>query len=79
MKRLVPIIILLLSSAVLAQVNELDSYNESPSRLRGAIEKFREDSDLLDRFYTAETSPNREARYRKLYDEWLAMLASQNF
>lgn len=79
MKRLVPIIILLLSSAVLAQVNELDSYNESPSRLRGAIEKFREDSDLLDRFYTAETSPNREARYRKLYDEWLAMLARQNF
>lgn len=78
MKRLL-ILFLLLSSVVFAQNSELDSYNESPSRFRGVIEKFNEDRAILDRFYTAETSPNREARFRKLYDDWLALLGRQDF
>ena len=78
MKRLL-ILFLLLSSVVFAQNSELDSYNESPSRFRGVIEKFNEDRAILDRFYTAENSPNREARFRKLYDDWLALLGRQDF
>ncbi len=34
--------------------DELNNYNESPSRLRGVIEKFSEDYGSLNRFYTAQ-------------------------
>jgi uncharacterized protein (DUF885 family) len=57
----------------------LSGYNESPSRLRGAIEKFQADFGSLNRFYTAPTSPNRAARLRQFYAEWLAVLNAQNF
>ncbi|MBK8813493.1 MAG: DUF885 family protein [Acidobacteria bacterium] len=79
MKRLILIILFALSSAVLAQTTELDSFNDSPSRVRGVIEKFQEDRGILDRFYTAETSENRANRFRKLYDDGLALLARQDF
>jgi Uncharacterized protein conserved in bacteria len=58
---------------------DLNSYNEPVSRLRGAIEKFREDYGSLNRFYTAQTSPNRAARLRQFYADWLAFLNRQNF
>lgn len=59
--------------------NELDNYNESPSRLRGAIEKFSEDYEILNRFYSAPTSTNRSARLKQLNVDWLTMLDRQNF
>lgn len=59
--------------------DELAAYNEPPSRLRGVIEKFDEDAGILNRFYTALTSPNRSARFRQLYADQLAMLARLNF
>jgi uncharacterized protein (DUF885 family) len=63
-----------------AQATEdLNAYNEPPSRLRGVIEKFREDYGSLNRFYTAQTSPNRAARLRELYTDRLAFLTKQNF
>lgn len=59
--------------------DDLNSYNEPASRLRGVIEKFREDYGSLNRFYTAQTSPNRAARFRRFYTDWLALLDKQNF
>lgn len=59
--------------------DDLNAYNEPPSRLRGVIEKFREDYGSLNRFYTAQTSPNRVARLQELYTERLAFLNKQNF
>lgn len=60
-------------------INDLNDYNEPPSRLRGVIEKFAEDSGSLNRFYTAPTSANRRARFGELYNERLAFLNKQNF
>ncbi|HXH69273.1 MAG TPA: DUF885 family protein [Pyrinomonadaceae bacterium] len=67
-------------SSVTAQtIAELDNYNESPSRFRGAIEKYSEDYGILNRFYSAQTSPNRGARLKQLNADWLAMLNRQKF
>jgi hypothetical protein len=60
-------------------VSELNNYNDRPSRWRGVIEKFREDYGSLNRFYTAQTSPNRTVRFKQLYSEWLVFLNKQNF
>ena len=69
-----------LAAAVYAQtVDDLNVYNEPPSRLRGVIEKFSEDYGSLNRFYTAPTSANRRARLIELYKERLAFLDQQNF
>ncbi len=57
---------------------DLGVYNEPPSRLRGAIEKFSEDYGILNRFYSAQTSPNRSARFKQLNADWLTMLEKQN-
>lgn len=66
--------------AAKAQIaDDLTNYNEPPSRLRGVIEKFSEDYGSLNRFYTAQTSPNRAARFRQFYADWLAVLNKQNF
>ena len=61
MKRLIPIILsILFATNIFAQtVDDLSDYNEPPSRFRGVIEKFSEDYGSLNRFYTAQTSPNR--------------------
>lgn len=59
--------------------NELDNYNDSPSRLRGAIEKYAEDLGSISRFYTAFTSVNRRNRLNQFYSDWLAFLNRQNF
>ncbi|MGI8883991.1 MAG: hypothetical protein ACR2IA_07090, partial [Pyrinomonadaceae bacterium] len=60
-------------------IEDLNDYNEPPSRLRGVIEKFSEDYGSLNRFYTAPTSPNRAARFREFYSDQLAFLIKQNF
>jgi uncharacterized protein (DUF885 family) len=54
-------------------------YDESPSRLRGVIEKYNQDYGSLNRFYTAETSANRASRLRQLYSEHLLLLDRLNF
>ena len=81
MKRLIPIILsLLFATNLFAQSpDELANYNESPSRLRGVIEKYGEDYGILNRFYSANTSPNRQARFKQLNADWLALLDKQNF
>ena len=81
MKRLILIVFsLLLTTNVFNQtIDDLNNYNEPPSRLRGVIEKFAEDAGSLDRFYTARESQNRAARFRTLYADWLAFLSRQNF
>lgn len=67
-------------SGLQAQISGISSdYSESPSRLRGAIEKFREDFGSLNRFYTAPTSEKRRARLGQFYSEWLAFLKQQNY
>lgn len=74
------VVVLYNASLLIAQrSDELSAYNESPSQLRGVIEKFNEDYGILDRFYSAQTSPNRTSRFGQLYDDELAMLAKQNF
>ena len=81
MKRLTLIILtLIFIFPTFAQTtDDLNNYNESPSRLRGVIEKFSEDYGSLDRFYTARTSPNRAERFRQLFVGWQSFLNKQNF
>jgi len=52
---------------------------EKPSRLRSMIESFGEDRGFLTRFYTAQTSPNRAARFRELYSNELKTLDALGF
>lgn len=81
MKRLTLILLtLIFVCPTFAQtVDELANYNEPPSRLRGVIEKYGADVGILNRFYSAETSPNRAARFKQLYADWLALLERQDF
>jgi uncharacterized protein (DUF885 family) len=62
-----------------AQPDLLSAYNEPPSRMRGMIEKLEADIGILNRFYTAQTSPNRTARFRQLYREHQEVLAKLSF
>ena len=71
----------LFSQLVLTQTvkDDLGAYNEPPSRLRGVIEKYDEDVGILNRFYSAATSPNRAARFKQLYTDELVILNNLNF
>lgn len=68
-----------LAAAKAQNVGDLNSYNDSPSRLRGVIEKYQEDYGILNRFYSAQTSANRAVRMKQFYAEWIAVLDKQNF
>lgn len=74
-------VVLLVSQSVFSQASAdvLSAFNEPPSRLRGVIEKLDEDIGILNRFYSAQTSPNRLARFRELYGEKLQLISSLNF
>lgn len=72
-------LIFLVSGGVAQTIDDLNSYNEPPSRFRGVIEKFSEDYGILNRFYSAQTSPNRAERFRQFFSDWLAFLNRQNF
>jgi len=68
------------ATAIAAQrADELSSYNEPPSRLRGVIEKYDEDQGSINRFHTAQMSANRVARFRQLYGDYLGVLGRINF
>lgn len=63
-----------------SKVNTLmDEPSEMPSRLRGVIEKFGQDEGLLSRYYTAQTSQNRFARFRALIQATIRSLEQLNF
>lgn len=81
MKRLASILFLfiLLTNTFAQTADELANFNEPPSRLRGVIEKYRDDFGVLNRFYSARESSNRSARMKALNSEWLALLSRQNF
>ena len=66
-------------SPIMAQTDDLNSYNDPPSRLRGVIEKYSEDYGIISRFYSAQTSPNRAARLKQFYTDWQGLLTRQNF
>src|SRR5687768_2652346 len=68
-----------LTQATPQRPDELSAYNEPPSRLRGVIEKYREDYGSINRFYTAQMSANRFARIRQLYSEHQRLLDRLNF
>ncbi|MEQ1606512.1 MAG: DUF885 family protein [Pyrinomonadaceae bacterium] len=57
----------------------LDAYSDPPSRFQGVIEKFTEDVGVLNRFYSAQTSSNRSARFRSLYNEELQLINNFNY
>lgn len=59
--------------------DSLAAFNDSQSRLRGVIEKLDEDIGILNRFYTAQTSPNRIARFKALYEEKIQLINNLNF
>ena len=59
--------------------DRLSLYNEPPSRLRGMIEKFGQDQGILSRYFTAQSSPNRAARFRQLYRDYLDSLDRIDF
>ncbi|HEV2836582.1 MAG TPA: DUF885 family protein, partial [Pyrinomonadaceae bacterium] len=47
--------------------------------MRAAIERYTVDRGSLTRSYPVVISPARRARFKKLYEEWLATLKSQDF
>lgn len=53
--------------------------SEAPSRLRQAIENYEQDRGAYARWYSAETSPARRERFRKLYSDRLAELGRIDF
>lgn len=53
--------------------------SEAPSRLRQVIEKYDQDRGAYGRWYSAETSPARRERFRKLYQDRLAELKRLDF
>jgi len=61
------------------RTDDLAAFNERPSRLRGVIEKYGEDFGSINRFYTAQTSANRSARIRQLYNDYRTVLDNLNF
>ncbi|MBK7934878.1 MAG: DUF885 family protein [Acidobacteria bacterium] len=71
--------ILLQSVAAQATNDTLSAYNDSPSQLRGVIEKFDEDRGILNRYYSAPTSSNRSTRFKQLYDDQFQLLNGLSF
>lgn len=53
--------------------------DETPSRIRGMIERFGADVGAFNRLYSAQTSQNRADRFRQLYAEYMAGLEKLNF
>ena len=62
-----------------AQVADLNDLSIPQSELRGMIDRYTVDRGTLNRSYSTEMSPTREARLKQLYNEWLAALERQNF
>ncbi len=71
--------IILQSVFAQAVKDELAGYNDPPSRLRGVIDKYDDDVSFLNRFYSAQTSAKRAARFKQIYSDELALLAGLNF
>ncbi len=70
----------LLATTVTAQRSDtLAPYNEPPSRLRGLIEKYGNDYGIINRFHSAQMSPTRVARIRRLYTDHASLLAKLDF
>src|SRR5690242_11017470 len=67
------------SQFVVGQSKDLAGYNDPPSRISGVIENYEQDDTLLDRFYSAPTSPNRSVRMKQLYSDYQKVLASTDF
>jgi len=77
---LLMLVLLTCQTSVVGQKSDsLAAYNEPPSRLRGLIEKYREDYGSVNRFYTAHTSATRIERIRRLYDDYLSILEGLNY
>lgn len=60
-------------------VGAFGQVSEAPSRLRQAIENYEQDRGAYARWYSAETSPARRERFRKLYSDRLAELGRIDF
>lgn len=81
MKRLVwsAAVLALALHSVAAQSDGLAVHDETPSRLRGVIERFNADHGILNRFNSALTSPVRSERLRKLYGDNRSALIALDF
>src|SRR5260370_15637887 len=66
----------LVRAAPPAEKSDLDP---SRSELRAAIERYSADRGNLARAYPIEGSPNRQARMKQFYAEWLERLEEMNF
>ncbi|MDI1242914.1 MAG: DUF885 family protein [bacterium] len=72
-------LLLVVLCASIAAWGQTVEQTETPSRLRGTIERFEQDSGALNRFYSAQTSANRSARMKALYAEYLGEVRGLNF
>ncbi|HQZ83764.1 MAG TPA: hypothetical protein PLR83_11120, partial [Pyrinomonadaceae bacterium] len=68
----------MLLQGVLAQKPAVEQ-SEMPSRLRGEIERFGQDTGAFDRLWRSELSAARMARLSDLYADELATLLRMNF
>ena len=69
----------LISLASAQNNDDLAAYNDRPSRMRGFIERYRQDLGSVERFYSAPTSPARSARLAQLNSDWLSSLRKLQF
>lgn len=60
-------------------IGDLSDYNDSPSRMRGVIEKFDEDISIMNRFYSAPFSANRSQRFEQVFTDELVLLRQMDF
>jgi uncharacterized protein (DUF885 family) len=58
------------------EFNELDS---SKSEMRPVIERYVADQGSLSRSYPVESSPERLARFKQFYSDWLALIGKMDF
>jgi uncharacterized protein (DUF885 family) len=78
-KRIVALVTLFVVLTGSIPLSHAQPIEESPSRMRGPIERFVQDLGGLNRFYSAETSPNRSARLARLYADTLSELQRVDF
>lgn len=64
------------TQSITPDLSELDN---SKSELRSVIERYVADRGSLARSYPVESSPNRQARFKQFYADWLAQIGKMNF
>jgi uncharacterized protein (DUF885 family) len=61
------------------ELPDLTDIDSSRSEMRGVIERYTADRSSLSRSYPVELSPGRQARFKRFYSDWLALIGKMDF